>query len=369
MTTTFKRAGAVLGVVAAGSFALAACSEEGGDTAVTTTAADGSTSTVEVSGNIVAEGASSQQRAMEHFASVFQTAYPNADLSYNATGSGSGQTQFIAGQVLFGGSDSPLSDEQAVEAEARCGGNPAWHLPAVIGPIAVAYNLDGVELNLTTETIAKIFNGDITTWDDAEIAEQNADAELPSTPISVVYRSEESGTSDNFQKFLVASAGEAWPHEASKSFPTAVGQGAQGSAGVVDEVAQIPGAITYVEAGFAEDRDLGITNIDFGHGPVELNDTSVNNALANLTYSGEGNDLIVDADALFSMDEADAYPAVLTVYSIVCSGGYTEEESALIKAFFTTVLEQGQEGLDTIGYIPVSGAFQEKLQTAVDAIQ
>ena len=188
--------------------------------------------------------------------------------------------------------------------------------------------------------------------------------------MSVVYRSEESGTTDNFMKFLTSAAPEDWEHEASKSFPTANGQGANGSAGVVDQVAQVPGAITYVEAGFAKDKDLGIAKMDFGNGPVELNADTVGTALDQVEFSGEGNDMVVDAEALFAMDAEGAYPLVLTTYEIVCSAGYDETTRDLVKNFFKIVLEEGQsQELEDLGYIPVQGEFKQKLVDAVDAIQ
>lgn len=356
-----RRLAAVIGLTAAAGLTLTACSEGGGNNSEVEGLAD-------VSGELQGEGATSQQRAMDQFAALFEMNSPGSTLSYNATGSGAGQTRFIAGEVAFAGSDSPLDEGQAEEAAERCGGNEAWHLPLVIGPVAVAYNLDGQEVALSPELIAQIFNGDITNWNDPAIAELN-DGELPDQDITVVYRSEESGTSDNFMTFLSAAAPEAWPHEASKSFPSATGSGANGSAGVVDEVSQIPGAITYVESGFAKDKDLGIAEIDFGHGAVELNPETVGKALDNLTYSGEGHNMVVDADALFSMDEEGAYPLVLTTYEIVCSSGYDDQTRDLLKNFLTVALEEGQnEELEAVGYIPVQGEFKDKLHDAVEAI-
>ena len=134
------------------------------------------------SGELIAEGASSQQNAIDYFGVRFNT-LTDATLAYNPTGSGSGQTEFIAGNVDFAGSDSPLKDEQIADAADRCEGNDAWHLPMVIGPVAIAYNLDGLdqELNLPVDTVAKIFSGEITSWNDPEIADANPDAQLPDT--------------------------------------------------------------------------------------------------------------------------------------------------------------------------------------------
>lgn len=112
-----------------------------------------------------------------------------------------------------------------------------------------------------------------------------------------IFRSEESGTPSQLHELLSAAAPEQLEAQASKSFPTAVGQGANGSAGVVDEVSQIDGAITYVESGFAKDKNLGILRkLDFGEGPVELNKDTVSKALDSVKFSGEGNNLVVDSE-------------------------------------------------------------------------
>ncbi|MDO4609844.1 phosphate ABC transporter substrate-binding protein PstS [Corynebacterium sp.] len=343
---------------------MTACSESGGGETQVEGLAD-------ATGQLQGEGATSQQRAMDHFAALYEAASPGSTLSYNATGSGSGQSQFIAGTTAFAGSDSALDEDQVDDAKKRCGGNDAWHLPMVIGPVAIAYNVEGVDdLVLTPDLVAKIFKGDITEWNDKAIAEANPDAKLPDEKITPVYRSEESGTSENFQRFL-KDATDSWDVEPSKSFPKEVGTGAQGSSGVADQVSLTPGSITYVESGFAKDKGLGIAQIDFGSGPVELNAESVNKALSAVEFTGSSeNDMVVDTDALFAMTEEGAYPLVLTTYEIVCSSGYDDQTRDLLKNFLTVVLEKGQsQELEDLGYIPVDGDYKAKLKGAVDAIK
>lgn len=364
MTISFKRTASALGILAASALALTACNEA--PQGSTDGAAAGTQS--DVSGNLVGEGASSQQNAMDVFGVAFNTATGgNANLSYTASGSGAGQKAFIGGQVAFAGSDSPLDEEQQAQADERCGGNEAWNLPMVIGPVAIAYNLEGVDnLNLSVETVAKIFKGDIKKWNDPAIAAENDGVALPDKDIQVIYRSDESGTSDNFQKFLTASTGD-WDSEG-KAFPQAVGTGANGSSGVATEVSGNDGAITYVESGFAHDMGLGIANLDFGNGPVELNAESVGKTLDNLEFKTEGHNMVVDADELFASDAEGSYPLILTTYEIVCSAGYDEETQKLVKAFLQTVLDNQNADLESRGYIPVTGAHLERLQAAVDAL-
>lgn len=372
MIRNIKRTAAIFGVVAVSSTALVACSDsadkkEGGEDQAAEL--PGGYALSDAEGQLVAEGASSQQNAMDYFAAKFQeTTDGKQSLAYNASGSGSGQTQFIGGQVAFAGSDSPLKDEQIEDAKKRCGDSEAWHLPFVIAPVAIAYNLEGVdELNLSTDTVAKIFKGDIKKWNDEAIKKENEGTDLPDKDIKVVYRADESGTTDNFQKFLKASTGN-WDGEG-KSFPTGTGEGADGSSGVTTQVSQIDGGVTYVEHSHATQSGLGVAKIDFGGGPVELNEESVGAALENLEFKGEGNNMVVDSDALFGSSDEGAYPLILTTYEIVCSKGYDEATANQVKDFLMTALAHQDEGLTEAGHIPVTGKHYDRLVDAVKAIE
>ncbi len=368
----FKRSAAIAGVAAITSVSLVACGGSNdtaaeGDNATDATNIEGLSGQT---GQLVAEGATSQANAMDYFGSRYAEAVPGANLAYNATGSGSGIKNFIGNQAVFAGSDSALKEDkgEVEKARERCGGNDAWHLPMVIGPVAVAFNLDGVEdLNLTVDNLVEIFDGTITKWNDPKIAENNEGAELPDQDISVIYRSDESGTSDNFQKFLSAASDGKWEGEG-KAFPQNVGAGANGSTAVAEQVKATSGAVTYVEAGYAHDLDLGVANIDFGSGAVELNNESVNKALANVQFKSEGHDMVVDSKSLFASKNEGAYPLVLTTYEIVCSKGYDEATKNMVKDFLNIVLESQDAELEDAGFIPVSGEFADKLKAAVDAI-
>lgn len=335
--------------------------------ALTLVTACGGGDTQTVSG----EGSTAQQKAMEHFSQILSD---DSDivLDYTGSGSGDGIKKFIAGDVDFAGSDSALKGDEITKAKDRCNGNDAWHLPMVVGPVAVAYNLEGVDdLKLNPAVIAKIFNGKITKWNDPAIAALNPGAQLPGGDIVPVYRSDSSGTTDNFQRFLQNSAPNDWPYEHSKEFaPKNVGSGASKSTGVGDTVKKTPGSISYVEWGFATENKLGVADIDFGAGPVELNAESAGKALDALEFKNPASkDLVVDTDALFASKAPGAYPLLLTPYSIVCSAGYSDEAtSATLKDAFTKILGDGQTGLAEIGYVPVPQNFKAKLQGSIDAL-
>ncbi|MCT1452250.1 phosphate ABC transporter substrate-binding protein PstS [Corynebacterium sp. p3-SID1145] len=378
MIRNIKRTAAVAGIAALTSVTLVACgdsndnaNDQGNDTNASESQDGGKIEGLSgQTGQLVAEGATSQKNAMEYFGARYSEAVPGANLAYNATGSGSGVKNFIANQATFAGSDSALKEDkgEVEDAKKRCGGNDAWHLPMVIGPVAIAYNLEGVdELNLTIDNVVEIFNGTIKNWNDPKIAENNKDAKLPDQNISVIYRSDESGTSDNFQKFLASASDGKWTGEG-KAFPKEVGIGKEGSTSVAEEVNATPGAITYVEAGYARDLDLGVAKLDFGAGPVELSDETVNKALEGVQFKSEGNDMVVDSKALFASKNEGAYPLILTTYEIVCSKGYDEETKNMVKDFLTVVLDSQDEELADAGFIPVKGEFADKLKTSIDAI-
>ena len=145
---------------------------------------------------------------MDEWIKAYQQKCSGATINYEGTGSGAGIQAFIAGTADFAGSDSALKDgAEQPQADARCAGGTAIHLPMVIGPIAVVYNVEGVDgLQLKPATLAKIFAGKITKWDDAAIKADNPSAKLPSTTIQPVHRSDESGTTDNFTKYLSKAA-------------------------------------------------------------------------------------------------------------------------------------------------------------------
>ena len=237
---------------------------------------------------VTAEGSTAQQNAIAVFNQVWGQVCPGKNLSYNPTGSGAGREQFIAKQVDFAGSDSALKDEQIQQAADRCGGNPAWHLPLVFGPIAMAYNIEGVDkLVLNADVLGKIFQGQVTKWNDPAIAGLNAGTNLPDTVITPIYRSDSSGTTDNFQKYLTAAAPETWTKGEGSEFQGGAGEGAQKSAGVVQAVQATPGSIGYVEKGFAEQAGVPFAQIDSGAGAVELTDESAGKAIDAAKFAGD----------------------------------------------------------------------------------
>lgn len=374
-----NRHASVLGaVLAAGALALSACGSDdntnaGGSTTGGGAAAPTGTAQVDCGGKkaLTAEGSSAQKGAMEAFIAAYGQKCQGYQLAYNPSGSGNGVKNFNGGQVDFGGSDSALKkDKGEVEAAAkRCKGNPAWNLPMVFGPIAIVYNnKDATDFALTGEVAAKIFSGAITDWSDPAIAAVNGGKALPAKKITVLYRGEESGTTDNFQKYLTAAGKGAWKKEAGKTFNGGVGQGVQGSAGIADAVTAGDGAISYVEWSYAQDKNLSIAKIDSGSGPVELNAQTAGTAIQSAKVKGTGNDLELDLTGLYASNTPGAYPLVLATYEIVCSKGYDPDTAKAVKAFLTVAATDAQGQLQDAGYVPLPNQFQSKLLTAIQAI-
>ncbi|MGV0626482.1 phosphate ABC transporter substrate-binding protein PstS [Mycolicibacter minnesotensis] len=321
--------------------------------------------------SLTAEGSTAQQNAIAVFNQVWGKACAGKNLSYNPTGSGAGRQQFIAGHVDFAGSDSPLSEAQVQEAADRCGQNPAWHLPLVFGPVSIAYHLDGVEnLVVDGDVLARIFSGAITSWDDPALVALNPGSELPAIPITPIYRSDSSGTTDNFQKYLSAAAPQSWTKGEGSEFQGGVGEGAQKSAGVVQAVQSTPGAVGYVEKGFADQAGLRSAMIDSGAGVVAATDESAGVAIQAAAFEEEGtHDMRLDLRSLYGTKQAAAYPLVLVTYEIVCSNGYDPDTSAAVKSFLKTASNSGQDELSRAGYVRLPDQMKRRLSAAIDAIQ
>ena len=224
----------------------------------------------DLSGEIAGAGATSQEAAQEAWIANFENDNSGATISYDPVGSGGGREQFIAGGVAFAGSDAAISEEEGELKGAikRCAPGELIEVPAYVSPIAIIYNLPGVEsLQLSPETLAKIFNQEITTWNDPAIAADNPDVDLPDTRIIPVNRSDESGTTENFTEYLSEVVPSVWTYEVSGDWPVKGGEAATGTSGVVEAVEAGEGTIGYADASQA--GELGIAKIKVGKNYAE----------------------------------------------------------------------------------------------------
>lgn len=325
-----------------------------------------------LSGTLNGAGASSQQSGQEAWVAAFQTANPDVSVNYDPVGSGAGREQFMQGAVAFAGSDSYWKDEELAGEFPSCApGTLPFEFPVWISPIAVIYNLEGVDtLNLDAATIAGIFTGEITKWNDAAIVAQNPDAALPDLAITAVHRSDESGTSKNFTDYLAKAAGDIWTVGAIEAWPAEFGgEGAQGTSGVVAAVEAGNGTIGYADASRA--GELGIANIKVGDEYV--------------TYSSEAASAVVDAspqvagreagDLAFDIARdttaAGVYPIVLVSYFMGCNDYADDAQAELVRAYasFLISAEGQQVAADAAGIAPISDAIRTKAQAIINAIQ
>jgi len=367
------RYGRLAAVGLAGALALTACGSDDNTPAATgakpSSTGGGGASIECATGTLSGEGSSAQKNAMDEWVKGYQAKCAGTTVNYNPTGSGAGIKQFNAGQVDFAGSDSALKKDKGEVAAAakRCQGNEALNLPLVVGPIAVAYNVPEVEgLVLNGEVAAKIFNGKVKKWNDPAIAGLNSGAKLPDGDIKVFSRSDESGTTENFEKYLKAASNGAWTTEPSKQWAGA-GEGREKSSGVQEAVKAEEGSIGYMEWSFAKDAQLGIAKIDAGAGPVELSGETAGKALEAAKPEGEGNDLRLKLD--YATKEAGTYPIVLVTYEIVCSKGLSADKAKLVKSFLSYASSpEAQQKIAEIGYAPVPSSVASKVTAAVASL-
>ncbi|HEU5156870.1 MAG TPA: phosphate ABC transporter substrate-binding protein PstS [Streptosporangiaceae bacterium] len=362
------RFAALGGVVVAGVLALSACgTDENTSPSSGGGAAAGSGNCVKATVN--AAGSSAQANAVTEWIKGYQSGCAGANLNYNPSGSGAGVQSFISGQVAFAGSDSALKPDEVTPAKQRCQGNNALNLPMVVGPVAVAYNLRGLsDLQLSPTTIANIFSGKITKWNDPAIKKDNPNATLPDTAVKSVHRSDESGTTDNFTSFLAATAPDVWKFEPGKKWTAPGGQGGTKSDGVTTVIKQTDGAIGYIEMSYATQAKLNTAKVANGSGEfVALSTDSASKALEGAEITGTGNDLSMKID--YATKTAGAYPIVLVTYEIVCEKGLPSEQSQFVKSFLTyTSSSAGQNVLAGLGYAPLPPAVLTKVQNAVKAL-
>jgi phosphate transport system substrate-binding protein len=357
---------AAVGIATSGALLLAGCgaANEGG-----APAAGGGSGGTELSGSIAGAGASSQAAAMEAWVAGFNVANPGATVNYDPVGSGGGREQFTSGGTAFGGSDAYLDEEELPLALERCGGN-VLEIPAYISPIAIAFNLDGVDaLNLGPATIGGIFAKTITNWNDPAIAADNPGVALPDLAITTVHRSDESGTTENFAEYLAAVAPEVWTYEVSGDWPAEVqGEAAPQTSGVVSAIGAGNGTIGYADA--SQIGDLGVAAVGVGSEFVPYSPEAAAQVVSEsprVEGRPEGSFAIdVERDTTAS----GTYPIVLVSYELAC-GTYPDQATAdLVKGFFSFVIsEEGQQAsAENAGSAPISDEQRAMFQAAVDSI-
>jgi phosphate transport system substrate-binding protein len=371
--TRFGRRTALISVTLAGTLALAACGTNSNGTSNSPSATGSTAASASIScasGALTLSGSTAQANAMSAWIKAYQTACSGATINYGGGGSGAGVTQFQQGTVDFAGSDFPLSSTQQPDADKRCGsGNKAINLPMVAGAVSIGYNLPGVSgLQLSASTLAKIFGGKITKWDDPAIKADNPSATLPSTGIQTYHRSDGSGTTYNLVNYLSNDAKADWSYGVNKNWPAPGGQGAKGSSAVAQGVKSTVGGIGYFELSYATQNSISTAKVGNGKGAfVDPTIANVVSFLSKATVVGTNGDLALAFD--YTNPDTSAYPAALVTYEIVCKSGNKSAQLPLIKSFLTyTSGPAGQAVLESNGYVKLPANLQQQVSTAVGTL-
>ena len=365
--SSFRRTAAPSVAVLALGLSLTACAAGNEQPSSNDTTAAGGTT---LSGTLNGAGSSAQEAAQGAWTAAFQTANTGATVNYDPVGSGGGREQFLAGGVSFAGSDSYMDDTELASSKKTCGGAEAFDVPAYVSPIAVVYNLDGVsDLQLSPEALAGIFAGKITKWNDPAIAADNKDAQLPSTAITPVHRSDDSGTQDNFTQYLSAVAPDTWTSEPDGVWPLKSGEGANGTSGVIESVKNGAGSI-----GFADESqagDLGVAKVKVGSEYVAPSAESAAKTV-DVSPRVEGRpagDIAIDVDR--KTTESGAYPIVLVSYVIACPSYSDAKTADLVKGYLSYLVgADGQAAAaKAAGSAPLSSSLSDEAAKQVDTIK
>jgi phosphate transport system substrate-binding protein len=298
-----------------------------------------------------------QQTAIQNFKSI----QPSMTVNYGGGGSGKGRTDLASGVVQYAGSDSPIPDDE----KASFKGKTVLYFPVVIGPITVSFNVPGVKtLKLDAPTIADIFQGKITKWNDSKIAAQNSGVNLPSTTITIARRSDSSGTTANFSEFLVEGAQGVWKlgSDSTIKWPT-TSRGGNGNGGVAQIVKTTTGAVGYVD--YADAKASGLT-----WASVKNKD---GNYVAPSTQSATeaANNVTMKPDLTFSAiwrSGSGSYPITYQSWDLVYQKQSSSNTTKMLKAYIGYLLGDGQKLLPELGYAPLPSSMDQQAKAQLNKI-
>src|ERR671933_2014779 len=288
--------------------------------------------------------------------------YPKVQINYQGNGSGAGVEQFTKGIVDFGASDVAMKDDEI----QKVGDKGVIMLPMTAGSIVLAYNLPEVtgELKLPRQVYSDILLGKITKWNDPKIAAANSGVKLPDQNITVVHRSDGSGTTGVFTKHLSAISPD-WKSAVGegKTVQWPVGVGAKGNEGVTAQILQTVGSIGYVEYGYAKNNNLKFASLQNKAGTfVVPSDESASQALATVPMPENLRAFIEDPEG------AQSYPIVTYTWMLVPKTVTDPNKAKAIEAMVEYGLNEGQKVSSELGYVPLPQSVKEKVAAAADGI-
>ncbi|HEX6677399.1 MAG TPA: phosphate ABC transporter substrate-binding protein PstS [Actinomycetes bacterium] len=319
----------------------------------------GGSDTSSLSGSLKASGASFPDAYYQEVISSFKEKAPNLTVTYNSVGSGTGKKEFGQGLTDFAGSDSLV----------KPGDGPAegsfLYVPTVAAPITISYHLSGVDkLQLSPDTLAKIFQGDIKKWNDPAIAADNSGVNLPDKPITVAHRSDGSGTTNNFTKYLKA-ASPAWKLGSGDTVAWPAGtQGGEKNTGVAQIIQQADGAIGYVDFSDATESKLTFASIKNKDGQF------VAPTLDGASAAAEGAEVKDDLTYNpLNASGATAYPITAPTYLLLKTKYDDATKANLVKAFVRYVLTDGQGIAKDVNFASLPSGLQQKALAQLDKVQ
>lgn len=338
----------------AGTVLLAACSSGG-------SAAPSSDSGM--SADLLGAGATFPDPLYQEWIGAFIGDNPGVNITYEPIGSGGGVEQFTAQSTDFGGSDAYMKDEELAAAEAAWGCDVV-HIPTVFGAVAVAYNLAGVDgLVLDSDTLARIFLGEITQWNDSAIASLNSGVSLPDEPIIVAHRSDGSGTTSIFTTYLDSESSD-WSAQVGKgkevTWPSGVG--GQGNDGVAAAISQNDGGIGYVELSYALENGLSTAAM------VNSDGNAIEPSLESTAAAADGIEIPDDLRFNILGVGGDGYPIAGATWILAPTCGLDAAKGDALKAFLTWALENGDSVAESLNYAPIGDSLQEKSLANVERL-
>jgi phosphate transport system substrate-binding protein len=349
----------VAGVSAVAALGLAACGSNNSSGGGTTTSSSNSGGAA----TLTPQGSTFQQTLEQQWSSK----YTKAKVTYSGTGSTAGIQQFTTGKVPFAGSDVTMASDERAAANKSCG-STALTIPITSGGVAIMYNLPGVSnLKLDAPTIAGIFAGKITKWNDPKVAALNSGAKLPSTAITTFHRADGSGTTSVLTSFMNSLAGSVWTSTPDKVWPSGLsGQGATGSSGVAQGVKNTTGGITYAEITYAQQDNLSTASVKGAEGGfTAISASTVAKAInTGFMVTGSGNDLA----GTLSFTKMAGYPISTVSYVLVCSKYSDSATGAAVKGYLSYAAGAGQSEANALGFAPLPKALDSKAQAAIATI-
>jgi phosphate transport system substrate-binding protein len=311
------------------------------------------------SGQLKASGASFPDAYYQEVISAYKEKAPDVTVTYNAVGSGTGKKEFGQGLTDFAGTDSTVKDSDGVPAGSFV------YVPTVAGPITASYNLSGLDkLQLSPDTLANIFQAKITKWNDPAVAKDNQGVSLPDTPITVAHRSDGSGTTNNFTKYLTAAAPSTWKLGSGDTVAWPSGtQGAEKNTGVAQIIKQTDGAIGYVDYSDAIETKLSLAAIKNKDGKFVA--PSLEGATAAMAGAKVNHDLTYDP---LNASGADAYPITAPTY-LLLKTKYDATKATLVTDYVRYLLTDGQSIAKDVNFASLPSGLQQKALAQLDRVE